>query len=179
MASHFKVAPPSIQDWVKRGTIDKEKLPKLWAYFADVAGPTHWGLKAFPFPVHASTDTADGSPAYRTTLGGAVAQIAAGLAALPASRRKTIAQLAASQITEGTNVDEIAQIDALTPGITVAGISSWRAAAFGLAEKHPDPQERQRLTDFIRAVDRFVTAAPAPTIPATATPPSPEGSRIR
>ena len=44
LAAHFGVKPPSIQDWVKRGTIDKEKLPMLWEYFAEVVGPSHWGL---------------------------------------------------------------------------------------------------------------------------------------
>ncbi len=34
VAAHFGVQPPSIQDWVKRGTIGKEKLPKLWSYFS-------------------------------------------------------------------------------------------------------------------------------------------------
>lgn len=44
VATHFGVKPPSIQDWIHRGTISKEKLPKLWAYFGDVVGPEHWGL---------------------------------------------------------------------------------------------------------------------------------------
>lgn len=44
MADHFRVTPPSVQDWVKRGTIDKDKLVALWAYFSDVVGPEHWGL---------------------------------------------------------------------------------------------------------------------------------------
>lgn len=48
VASFFSVQPPSIQDWVKRGTIGKEKLPKLWAYFADVVPASHWGLDALP-----------------------------------------------------------------------------------------------------------------------------------
>lgn len=47
MADHFDVAPPSIQDWVKRGTIDKGRLPDLWEFFKDVVGPAHWGLKSF------------------------------------------------------------------------------------------------------------------------------------
>lgn len=46
VASHFHVKPPSVQDWMKRGTIAKEKLPILWSYFSDVVGPEHWGLKA-------------------------------------------------------------------------------------------------------------------------------------
>lgn len=48
VAEYFGVRPPSIQDWVHRGTIRKDKLPKLWNYFADVVGPEHWGLTEFP-----------------------------------------------------------------------------------------------------------------------------------
>lgn len=48
VASYFGVQPPSIQDWVKRGTIGKEKLPKLWSYFADVVPASHWGLESIP-----------------------------------------------------------------------------------------------------------------------------------
>lgn len=44
VADHFGIRPPSIQDWVNRGTIDKEKLPELWNFFSDVVGPHHWGL---------------------------------------------------------------------------------------------------------------------------------------
>jgi transcriptional regulator with XRE-family HTH domain len=47
LADYFGVKPPSIQDWVKRGTIDKEKLPRLWSLFADVVGPEHWGLSTY------------------------------------------------------------------------------------------------------------------------------------
>ncbi|MES2187295.1 MAG: S24 family peptidase [Pseudomonadota bacterium] len=48
VAAWFGVKPPSIQDWIRRGTISKEKLPLLWEYFAEVAGPDHWGLASFP-----------------------------------------------------------------------------------------------------------------------------------
>lgn len=51
LADFFEVKPPSIQDWIKRGTISKEKLPKLWAYFSDVVGPEHWGLSSYPAQV--------------------------------------------------------------------------------------------------------------------------------
>jgi len=44
VAEHFGVRPPSVQDWIRRGTIGKDKLPELWAYFADVVGPEHWGM---------------------------------------------------------------------------------------------------------------------------------------
>ncbi|GAB1578640.1 helix-turn-helix transcriptional regulator [Bordetella petrii] len=48
VAAEFGVKPPSVQDWIKRGVIAKDKLPKLWQYFADVVGPEHWGLREWP-----------------------------------------------------------------------------------------------------------------------------------
>ncbi len=48
VAAFFDVKPPSVSDWIKRGTISKEKLPRLWGYFSDVVGPEHWGLQAWP-----------------------------------------------------------------------------------------------------------------------------------
>ncbi|KAK52576.1 hypothetical protein L576_2374, partial [Bordetella bronchiseptica OSU054] len=48
IARHFGIKPPSIHDWIKKGSISKDKLPELWRYFSDVAGPEHWGLKAWP-----------------------------------------------------------------------------------------------------------------------------------
>jgi len=44
VAAHFGVRPPSVQDWIQRGTISKDKLPALWRYFSDVVGPEHWGM---------------------------------------------------------------------------------------------------------------------------------------
>jgi len=48
VAKHFGVRGPSVQDWLNRGTIGKEKLSELWAYFSDVVGPEHWGLASYP-----------------------------------------------------------------------------------------------------------------------------------
>ncbi|GAA0493550.1 S24 family peptidase [Pigmentiphaga daeguensis] len=48
VAKHFNVRTPSIYDWIKKGSISKDKLPELWRYFADVVGPTHWGLEGWP-----------------------------------------------------------------------------------------------------------------------------------
>lgn len=45
VADAFGVKPPSIQDWINKGTISKDKLPMLWSYFGDVVGPEHWGLQ--------------------------------------------------------------------------------------------------------------------------------------
>jgi hypothetical protein len=57
LAEHFGVRPPSVQDWVQRGTIGKEKLPMLWSYFADVVGPSHWGLETYPTSDRYQADT--------------------------------------------------------------------------------------------------------------------------
>ncbi|SPO56218.1 Repressor [Pseudomonas sp. JV551A1] len=46
LADDFQVKPPSVQGWVKNGRIDKSKLMDVIAYFADVVGPEHWGLRA-------------------------------------------------------------------------------------------------------------------------------------
>lgn len=48
VAAHFKVRPPSLHDWINKGTISKEKLPELWHYFSDVVEPGHWGLSSYP-----------------------------------------------------------------------------------------------------------------------------------
>lgn len=50
IARHFGVKPPSLADWVKRGTVSKTRLPALWKYFADVVGPEHWGMTAAEWP---------------------------------------------------------------------------------------------------------------------------------
>ncbi|MGL5949114.1 MAG: LexA family protein [Aeromonas sp.] len=51
VARHFGIKAPSIHDWIKKGSIGKEKLPILWEYFSDVVGPAHWGLSDWPAPV--------------------------------------------------------------------------------------------------------------------------------
>lgn len=48
IARHFKIKTPSVYDWVKKGSISKDKLPELWHYFSDVVGPEHWGLAEWP-----------------------------------------------------------------------------------------------------------------------------------
>lgn len=45
IAAHFGVKPPSVQAWVQRGTVSKSRLSELFAYFADVVGPEHWGMR--------------------------------------------------------------------------------------------------------------------------------------
>lgn len=52
LADEFGVSAPSVQDWVNRGTIDKDKLSRLWLFFRDVAGPEHWGLQTWTEDQH-------------------------------------------------------------------------------------------------------------------------------
>lgn len=44
VAEEFGIAQPSVSHWIKTGRIDKEHLDHLFDYFADVAGPDHWGI---------------------------------------------------------------------------------------------------------------------------------------
>lgn len=50
VAAHFSVKPPSINDWKSKGTIAKSRIPELFRYFSDVAGPDHWGLTQAEWP---------------------------------------------------------------------------------------------------------------------------------
>jgi hypothetical protein len=44
IARHFGIQPPSIHDWINKGSISKDKLTELWRYFSDVVGMEHWGI---------------------------------------------------------------------------------------------------------------------------------------
>lgn len=50
VAAHFNIKPPSISDWKAKGTIAKSRIPELFRYFSDVAGPKHWGLSEAEWP---------------------------------------------------------------------------------------------------------------------------------
>src|SRR5690606_13256648 len=47
-ARHFGIRPESTYDWTKYGRVAKKHLPNLFAYFADVVGPEHWGMPSQP-----------------------------------------------------------------------------------------------------------------------------------
>lgn len=64
LARHFEVTPPSVQDWIKRGVIDKRHLEGLWDYFSDVVGPEHWGLSSTPNRRRISRRVASDRPAW-------------------------------------------------------------------------------------------------------------------
>lgn len=42
IARHFQIKPPSLVDWVKRGSISKEKWIQMITYFSDVVPLSHW-----------------------------------------------------------------------------------------------------------------------------------------
>ncbi|KDC23896.1 hypothetical protein L505_3670 [Bordetella bronchiseptica F4563] len=109
IARHFGIKPPSIHDWIKKGSISKDKLPELWRYFSDVAGPEHWGLKAWPdmgtasqepdrpsalpwpFPSISEADVRALNPGQLGQLEGAIAlaigQLRLGVGVAPAQRK--------------------------------------------------------------------------------------------
>lgn len=60
IARHFGIKTPSVYDWVKKGSIGKEKLPELFRYFADVVGFEHWGLTKDEWPLGLSEATEAG-----------------------------------------------------------------------------------------------------------------------
>jgi SOS-response transcriptional repressor LexA len=59
IARHFGIKPPSIYDWINKGSISKDKLPELWAYFSDVVTMEHWGLQASNLPANLKNLVAD------------------------------------------------------------------------------------------------------------------------
>lgn len=61
VARHFGVKAPSVHGWIKTGAISKDKLPELWRYFSDVAGPEHWGLTEWPAQLPAGSPPNDES----------------------------------------------------------------------------------------------------------------------
>lgn len=54
IARHFGMKPPSLSDWVNKGSVAKDKLPELWRYFSKVAGPEHWGMELGEWPAELS-----------------------------------------------------------------------------------------------------------------------------
>lgn len=51
LARAFGVRPQSVQDWLRRGTVDRDRLIRLLEFFADVVPPSHWGLPAEATPL--------------------------------------------------------------------------------------------------------------------------------
>lgn len=163
IARHFNVKPPSIHDWIKKGSIAKDKLPELWRYFSDVVGPEHWGLKAWPdlgtaepaqekalwpFPSIPEDQVRKLSPAQISALEGAIAlasgQLKLGLAVAPACHEDH---------DEASNDNEYAFIDRID-----AKLSAGRGKIIYHAERRSrlsfrrDWLRSQGITDPKRAV---------------------------
>lgn len=62
IARHFGMKPPSLSDWVKKGSVAKDKLPELWRYFADVVGADHWNLSPEEWPAGLTSSSNTPSP---------------------------------------------------------------------------------------------------------------------
>ena len=116
LAEHFGVKPPSVQDWVRRGTIDKAKLPALWLYFADVAGPSHWGLAAWPVleTLPAPATVKESLTPQPPTPAEVVSQLAAVLRTVPRAQRAEVAGALAA-LARGPDSNDLAAdvLDAL------------------------------------------------------------------
>lgn len=67
VARHFQIQPPSIHDWIKKGTVSKDKIYALLHYFSDVTGPEHWGMTIAEWPSGLSATLPGAEPT--TTLG--------------------------------------------------------------------------------------------------------------
>ena len=55
IALHFGIKTPSVYDWVKKGSISKDKLPELFRYFSDVVDYAHWGMTEDEWPAGLKT----------------------------------------------------------------------------------------------------------------------------
>lgn len=149
LADDFFVKPPSIQGWVKNGRIDKSKLMDVIAYFADVVGPEHWGLRpGFSF------ENLSGDPVE-------VRAIANGAQPPSSSAAEMVRQMLATQgrglpekvrnqllaVAESDNGDEAIKIDYYRPG--AVGDEVWiahydvRAAMGGGQIPHDYPEMLQ------------------------------------
>jgi len=115
LADDFSVKPPSVQGWVKNGRIDKSKLMDVIAYFADVVGPDHWGMRpGFSYEHHAvGADNLPAAPASSSTAADKLRQMLAGKS-LGEDRLQKLLAVAEGNEPEGTV--EVLVNDAYRPG---------------------------------------------------------------
>lgn len=116
LADDFSVKPPSVQGWVKNGRIDKSKLMDVIAYFADVVGPDHWGMRPGFSYEHQNVGSPDSPPSTgeaSSTVADKIREMLAGKN-LGEDRLQKILAVAEGQEPEGT-VDVLVN-DAYKPG---------------------------------------------------------------
>lgn len=114
LADDFQVKPPSVQGWVKNGRIDKSKLMDVIAYFSDVVGPEHWGLR--PGFSYESIPDVPSEPAVDPALTSAADMVRAMLA----KQGKNLSDSARAQLiaaAEATDEGNVITADLSRPGL--------------------------------------------------------------
>jgi hypothetical protein len=145
LADDFNVKPPSVQGWVKNGRIDKSKLMDVIAYFADVVGPEHWGLK----PGFAYENLSDDSAGVTSTANDAQTPSSSATEQLKAALTKVkgLSAEARSRLLAVAEADDgggVIELDYYRPG--VVGDEVWiahydvRAAMGGGQIPHDYPE---------------------------------------
>lgn len=152
LADDFSVKPPSIQGWVKNGRIDKSKLMDVIAYFSDVVGPEHWGLRpgfSYENLEEANEDSAD----QRSNDGQSMASSAADMVRqMLATKGKSLSEDARSRLlaaAEQSDSGNVIHVDFSRPG--QVGDEVWiahydvRAAMGGGQIPHEYPEMLQDI----------------------------------
>ncbi|WP_054913865.1 S24 family peptidase [Pseudomonas sp. NBRC 111127] len=114
LADDFQVKPPSVQGWVKNGRIDKSKLMDVIAYFSDVVGPEHWGLR--PGFSYESIPDVTSEPVAEPAPGSAADMVRAMLA----KQGKNLSDSARAQLiaaAEATDEGNVITVDFTRPGL--------------------------------------------------------------
>lgn len=114
LADDFQVKPPSVQGWVKNGRIDKSKLMDVIAYFSDVVGPEHWGLR--PGFSYESIPDVPSEPAVAPAPTSAADMVRAMLA----KQGKNLSDTARAQLiaaAEATDEGNVVTADSSRPGL--------------------------------------------------------------
>lgn len=109
IARHFEMAPASLFDWMNKGTVSKEKLPELWRYFSDVAGPDHWGISAGEWPVELSDRLAIDGESHHIGEDSPIPVLR-----LPVKAEKTERELAIERLMNMVDALDLARIGQLT-----------------------------------------------------------------
>lgn len=152
LADDFSVKPPSIQGWVKNGRIDKSKLMDVIAYFSDVVGPEHWGLRpgfSYENLEEANEDSGD----QRSNDGQSMASSAADMVRqMLATKGKSLSEDARSRLlaaAEQSDSGNVIHVDFSRPG--QVGDEVWiahydvRAAMGGGQIPHEYPEMLQDI----------------------------------
>ncbi|MNE23234.1 putative HTH-type transcriptional regulator [compost metagenome] len=147
LADDFQVKPPSVQGWVKNGRIDKSKLMDVIAYFADVVGPEHWGLRpGFTFE---SLPDVDSEPSADEPVATSATDMVRNMLA---KQGKALSETARAQLmaaAEATDEGNVITVDFSRPGLV--GDEVWiahydvRAAMGGGQIPHDYPEMLQDI----------------------------------